>query len=128
MCYYWKDEQMNKKALLSAILVAVFGWSLGDMPKLQGAEPVQTLVRFDENFDVGSVITSDAKVIRSEAGRLRIETGHEKPWPGITLKAPEGKWDLSKYEYVSLNVKNTGYGQLPRGQSRRGRHEKLRGG
>ena len=53
-------------------------------------------------------MTSDAKVTLSKARALLIETGHKKPWPGITLKAPEGKWDLSKYEYVSIDVKNPG--------------------
>ncbi|MBN2314180.1 MAG: beta-galactosidase [Sedimentisphaerales bacterium] len=89
---------MTKKCFLILMIV---------MSNLYAAEPVWTLVRFGENFDVGSVITSDAKVVRSEE-MLRIETGHEKPWPGITLKAPEGKWDLSKYEYVSIPVKNVG--------------------
>jgi hypothetical protein len=50
----------------------------------------------------------DSKVKLTEDGALRIETGLEKSWPGITLKAPAGKWDLSKYGYVSIDVKNTG--------------------
>ncbi len=58
--------------------------------------------KFAGSFDIGSVITSDSKVTLSESGALRIETGHEKPWSGITLKAPAGKWDLYKYEYVSI--------------------------
>jgi hypothetical protein len=68
------------------------------------------LVLFDfaGDFDVGSVITSDAKATLSESGTLRIETGHKEPWPGITLKAPMSTWDLSKYEYVSIDVKNLG--------------------
>ncbi|OHB73445.1 MAG: hypothetical protein A2Z25_20290 [Planctomycetes bacterium RBG_16_55_9] len=68
----------------------------------------QTLVVFNEDFNLGSVMTNDAKAARSEAGGLRIETGRQQPWPGITLKAPQGKWDLSKYEYVSVGVKNVG--------------------
>ena len=96
---------LNKKLLL-AIMVSVC--SLVGTSKLQGAEPEQVLVRFDKSFDIGSVATSDAQVIRSAANRLRIETGHERAWPGITIKAPEGRWDLSKYEYVSMAVKNIG--------------------
>jgi hypothetical protein len=98
---------MSKKWLL--ILVTLVIWSLpAGTCKLYGAQPAQTLVRFDESFDVSSVVTSDAKVVRSGAGTLRIETGHEKAWPGITIKAPEGKWNLSKYEYVSMSVENVG--------------------
>ena len=40
------------------------------------------------------------------AGTLRIEMGHQAPWPGVTLKAPQGKWDLSPYEFISLDVTN----------------------
>jgi len=64
------------------------------------------LFDFTKGFDVGSVITNDAQITLSESGTLRIATGHNKPKPGITLKAPAGKWDLSKYEYVSIDVKN----------------------
>jgi hypothetical protein len=70
----------------------------------------QSLVLFDfkKNFDIDSVVTSDAKVTLSKNKALRVKTGHEKQWPGITLKAPAGKWDLSKYEYISMDVKNLG--------------------
>jgi len=68
-----------------------------------GSRTAPTL--FGKDYDIDSVIASDAKVTRVEAG-LRIETGHEKPWPGITLKAPEGKWDLSGFEYISVDVEN----------------------
>ena len=64
-----------------------------------------TLTHFGRDFDISSVIISDANVTLAAAG-LRIETGHKKPWPGITLKAPAGKWDLSGYQYVSVDVKN----------------------
>ncbi len=66
----------------------------------------QTLFDFEQGFDIGKVVTSDAKVHLSQGGALCIETGRKEPWPGVTLKAPSGKWDLSGYEYVSLDVKN----------------------
>ena len=80
------------------------------IPALCAAEQVQpvVLVDFAGGFDIGSVVTSDAEVTVSRGRSLRIETGHEKQWPGITLKAPAGKWDLSKYEYICIEVKNGG--------------------
>ena len=99
---------MNKREFLIAVSVVAFGWSLADTPKLRGAEPVEPLIIFDRDFDIGSVVTNDAKVSRSAPEGLRIETGHEKPWPGITLKAPEGKWDLSKYQSVTMGIRNIG--------------------
>jgi len=66
----------------------------------------QVLFDFSRGFDIGSVLTTDATARLTEAGALRVETGHSKQWPGITLKAPAGKWDLSKYEYVSIDIRN----------------------
>ena len=87
-----------------AILVVVLLFT-----SLSAAEQLQPLVLFDfaEGFDIGSVLTSDAAASISPAGALRIETGHSKQWPGVTLEATKGKWDLSQYEYVSLNVTNS---------------------
>jgi hypothetical protein len=64
------------------------------------------LFDFGSGFDAGAVAVTDAKVQVTPGGTLRIELGHKAPWPGVTLKAPKGKWDLSPYEYVSLDVTN----------------------
>ncbi len=53
------------------------------------------LFDFGPGFDVATVLASDAKAAVTPAGTLRIELGHQAPWPGVTLKAPQGKWDLS---------------------------------
>ncbi|HEC02602.1 MAG TPA: hypothetical protein ENI81_03600, partial [Phycisphaerales bacterium] len=65
------------------------------LASLSFAEQSEPLVLFDfaGSFDVNSVQTSDASVALARPGALRIEIGHEKKWPGITLKAPKGKWD-----------------------------------
>ncbi|MFH1882027.1 MAG: beta-galactosidase [Planctomycetota bacterium] len=101
---------MNKKSFLFGFIIIVSGLLITGTVALSAAEKGQSLVLFDfaGSFNIGSVITSDAEVTLSGSGALRIETGHKEPWPGITLKAPAGKWDLSQYEYVSLDVKNLG--------------------
>lgn len=76
-----------------------------------GASEEEALFGFDKDFDVGKVEVRDAKVslTTTEAGAaLRIASGHAVEWPGLTLKAPKGRWDLSTYEYVVLDVKNVG--------------------
>jgi hypothetical protein len=104
MFYCWKGKLMSKRVFFIIIAVVVSGWSF----KLRAAERSRPLVLFDfgGSFDIGSVVTSDARAARSEAGGLRVETGHEKSWPGVTLKAPAGKWDLSKYENISIDITN----------------------
>jgi len=79
------------------------------VPALCAAEQGQPVVLFDfsDSFDIGSVVTSDAEVSFSAGRSLRVETGHEKQWPGITLKAPASRWDLSKCEYVCIDVRNS---------------------
>jgi len=65
------------------------------------------LCEFGVQFDLASVEAKDAVPGISD-GALRIATGQKEPWPGVTLKAPGGRWDLSAYGYVALDVKNVG--------------------
>jgi len=99
---------MSKRGVFIIVPVLVLSCSLTHTIDLSAAEQAGSLalLNFGERFDIGSVTTSDAKVALAQAGGLRIETGHKERWPGITLKAPAGKWDLSKYEYVCVDVKN----------------------
>ncbi len=91
---------MDKKSFFVGYIVIISGLLILGTDAPYAAEQSQSLVLFDfgRSFDIGSVITSDAKVMLPRSGTLRIETGHKNQWPGITLKAPAGKWDLSKYE------------------------------
>jgi hypothetical protein len=56
-------------------------------------------------LDPAAIKATDAKVALVRDGVLRIETGHKNAWPGITLA---GKWDLSRRQFVELDVKNVG--------------------
>jgi len=71
----------------------------------------QALFDFGGGFDLQSVKCSDAKVAltKSAAGvALQISTGHNQPWPGVTLSAGGGHWDLSASASVWVQLKNTG--------------------
>ncbi len=71
----------------------------------------QMLFNFDRDFDLGTVEARDAEVTlsrREEGAALRLATGHDLPWPGVTLNAPRGRWDLSPFEYLTLDVSNVG--------------------
>ncbi|MCL5279387.1 MAG: beta-galactosidase [Planctomycetes bacterium] len=74
------------------------------------AERAESRILFDfgAGFDVRSVETKDAKAAAMQAGTLRVEAGHTAPWPSVALKAPRGRWDLSSYEYIALEVVNRG--------------------
>ncbi|MEI6074464.1 MAG: beta-agarase [Verrucomicrobiota bacterium] len=69
------------------------------------------LVDITRDFDPKSVPCSDASMVvtNTPAGSaLHINTGHTQTWPGVTLPATGGHWDLSAYASVGLHVKNTG--------------------
>jgi hypothetical protein len=53
------------------------------------------------------LVAWDVKV-EAKGGVLRVKSGHKEEWPGITLKAPKGTWDLSRHSEMRLDVANTG--------------------
>ena len=67
----------------------------------------QTLIKVDHHFNLSAVETRDVKLSRNSAA-LRIDAGHKIDWPGITLKAPGGHWNLSAFQRVAMDVKNLG--------------------
>ena len=87
--------------LLSLCSAGVSAGAAGDHGPL-------TLFDFGPTFKIDAVEASSAQAAVTEAGALRLATGHDAPWPGVTLKAPAGKWDLSAYETVTLDVTNRG--------------------
>jgi hypothetical protein len=87
---------------------------LGGACVAPGAEegPFRVLFEFGPGLDPGALAATDAKVTVTGAGALRVETGHAAAWPGVTLQAPQGRWDLSRYEHISLRVANRGRAQM----------------
>jgi hypothetical protein len=66
---------------------------------------------FAISFDPAKVTTTDATASPARLGAapaLLVATGHQQPWPGVALLAPDGHWDLSPFGEVVLKVKNTG--------------------
>lgn len=75
----------------------------------------QLLFDFNRSIDLTKVATEDATVSATKFGSnsgLRVTTGHERTWPGITLHAPAGPWDLSAFGYVVVNLRNAGPTEL----------------
>ena len=81
----------------------------GPPPAAVSAE--QVLLDFGGDFDVTAVQVRDVKLSRHERA-LRLGTGHNDDWPGITLGAPQGRWDLAAFEYVALDVANVGSNEV----------------
>jgi hypothetical protein len=73
-----------------------------------GAGPTLVLLDFGKGFDRRNLAESDAVASPKPGGTLEVQTGHRADWPGITLKAPKGKWDLSRFAHIECEVSNRG--------------------
>ena len=70
----------------------------------------QPLLKFDSATDPARFPASDAVVtlVKTGAGiTLRLTSSTNQPWPGVTLPAPAGHWDLSPFAQVVVKVKNS---------------------
>jgi len=83
-------------------------------PAARGADP-EDLVDLATDSIVRTIAARDAKVslVDREKGRaLRVETGTTDAYPGITIPAPKGTWDLSKRAWISLGASNPGEAEV----------------
>ncbi len=69
---------------------------------------VLPLAEFPQDLDLSAMPKRNVKVTIPTPGTLRLETGSREAWPGIDLRAPGKKWDLSGYEAVVADVRNVG--------------------
>lgn len=67
----------------------------------------QTLLGFTADSPLKQIEARDTKLSLSGSW-LELATGQRQEWPGITLKAPVGRWDVSQAGEVLLDLKNTG--------------------
>lgn len=95
-------KPVTLSSLAVALLAVVQAWTA-----LSAAE----LAFFDQQFDLKNVTTQDATVSETtgDTGRaLRVVTGQRQQWPGVTVRAPEGRWDLSSHGQVEVRLRNSG--------------------
>ena len=75
----------------------------------------QVLFDFGPGFKASAAETRGAMVALAadpQGNWLAVRTGQKAEWPGVTLKAPEGHWDLSAFDHVAMEVKNVGSSPL----------------
>ncbi|MCZ7643983.1 MAG: beta-galactosidase [Planctomycetota bacterium] len=74
-------------------------------------EEGRTIYDFSADFDPAPIVawhTKIAKEQRGEGNALVVDFAHDTEWPGITLKAPQGAWDLGPFTEVVLDARNPG--------------------
>jgi len=103
---------LRSRRSLSWRWAAALGIALVAAPIAAGE---RVLFDFEEGFAFAQVEARDVKVAGAKVdggSALRIASFHRQEWPGITLKAPKGTWDLSPFEHLALDVKNVGTNEV----------------
>jgi hypothetical protein len=73
------------------------------------ASLMMVLFAFGAGFDMAKVQVTGGTIAPVGDGQgLKLSFGHAMDWPGITLRAPEGHWNLDSYSEVAIDVKNVG--------------------
>jgi hypothetical protein len=96
---------MNRMFFLEVprIILVLLVW----VAPLIAEDSFQTLVSFSRQFEHERLQANDAEVQTLDDG-LEVRTGHEQRWPGVTIKAPHGVWDLSVLRTVAVELANPG--------------------
>src|SRR5260221_14212080 len=104
--FLFKVRFAMKTSCRSFVIALLLGSCLASV---SAAERV--LFDFTQPCDLSKIATTDAKRTTPESTKrtgLLVLTEHHQPWPGITLVAPQGHWDLSPYAQVLARLKNPG--------------------
>jgi hypothetical protein len=68
------------------------------------------LLHFGPGFDLSKLTYKDAEATlggTGDAPTLRIKTHANTFWPGVVVPAPGGHWDLSPYQFITVDIHNT---------------------
>ena len=104
-------QSMAVCCLVSVLMSATV---LADQARAQtqvGVPDSLTLFDFEEGFELQSIYTHDAKAsLVDEKGsrKLVVKTGMRSGAPGVTIKRPQGSWDLNPYFHVKMDITNAG--------------------
>jgi len=101
---------MRQTSVRAALLAGWLGLAAG-----AGSAADRVLFDFRPGFEVSQARLTDAQaavITKNGDSVLRLFTGHQTTWPGVTLPAPEGHWDLSPYGSILVSLKNTGTNQV----------------
>ncbi|HPS01088.1 MAG TPA: hypothetical protein PLA90_06050, partial [Candidatus Sumerlaeota bacterium] len=91
-------------------ILAIFCW-LGGL-SVSAVEPSRGMLDLNGPDALSRLKTEyNARVetVSNDPGHpcLRVQTPASPHWPGITLPAPNGVWDLSNFATVEITVRNT---------------------
>ena len=101
-----RAQIIHQRSILLAMSAALLA-----LAQAMSAATTGELVLFDRQFDLQNITTLDATISQANnasSRTLRVVTGQRQQWPGATLRAPSGHWDLSAHGFVAVTLRNTG--------------------
>jgi hypothetical protein len=100
---------VSKATYLFAVAVLFCCTVLAEAAQTAGQliRPLVTLVDLAKPLAEGAAVPADAK-LSPGSGTLRVHTGHAAERPGVTLKGPGGRWNLTGFTSLETTVKNLG--------------------
>ena len=96
-------------ALLLMPLLLAGAVSIADDGAMPSSPSEHVLFDFDQPLPQRLMTVQDgAAEWKSDDGQgwLEVATGHGSPWPGVTLRAPQGHWDLSAFQHIEVEIEN----------------------
>ena len=94
---------MAKATWLKVYLAAVLGFVVFSNSSLKAED--KQLIDLSK-YDSKLLQVEDVKARIIDGDKIKVESGSNVEHPSITLTSPDGKWDLSEYEYIEVDVKN----------------------
>lgn len=71
----------------------------------------KSLLNITDDLDLTALKPDDVSlglVKKDGQDMIQVDSGIDKPWPGFSITPPEGKWDLTAYRYVAVDIENLG--------------------
>jgi len=107
-----KKHDTTPRGVYENYLEELKGLMKGGVGKRTLEEQGQVLLDFEGDFDVGKVETSNGAKVEisktAEGSSLKITGDKGDKNATIKLSGPAGGWDISKYLYLTMDVRNVG--------------------
>ena len=99
----------SRKSVASLIAILSLAFLAAPLAAQETPASDDELVIFDAKTPLDSIRLQDVEISRDDDGAIAIKNGTKDNWPGIHF---EGKWDLSQYDALVLDVRSTSENEI----------------
>ncbi len=103
-------ERPKHDSVLIVDNLRAVGPPMGDLNQTTVIDSTGKLIDFEGSFDFTNRVEdrgTSSELVEKDGGKvLRVHFTDNETWPGVFLKPPTRKWDLSRYTDVEMDVTN----------------------